>query len=157
MTKIIVEETVNASVSEVWKSWDDFGGIARFAPNLKNSYLLDGSTKTGLGAKRHCDMADGKNFLKEEIIEYIPNEKLVIDIIDGSMPMKSGTATFDLKSLGKNRTKVTMTMDFVPKFGVAGKVMMGAMKPVFRKLLQSMLKGNADYVQYGKIANHQSA
>jgi hypothetical protein len=50
-----------------------------------------------------------------------------------------------------------MTMDFVPKFGVAGKVMMSAMKPKFRSLLQSMLKGNADYVQDGKIANTQLA
>jgi len=153
LTKIIVEEFVNAPIEEVCKSWDDFGAIARFAPNLKKSYLLEGSAKTGLGAKRHCDLADGKNYLQEEIIEYIPNERLVIDIFDGSMPMKSGTAAFDLKSLGSNHTKVTMTMDFVPKFGVAGKVMMSAMKPKFRSLLQSMLKGNADYVQDGKIAN----
>jgi uncharacterized protein YndB with AHSA1/START domain len=157
LTKIIVEEFVNAPIDEVWKSWDDFGAIARFAPNLKKSYLLEGSAKTGLGAKRHCDLADGKNYLQEEIIEYIPNERLVIDIFDGSMPMKSGTAAFDLKSLGSNHTKVTMTMDVSPKFGVAGKVMMSAMKPKFRSLLQSMLKGNADYVQDGKIANTQFA
>ena len=157
VTKIVVEETVNAPIAEVWKSWDDFGSIARFAPNLKASYLLEGSAKTGLGAKRHCDMTDGKNFLQEEIIEYIPHERLVIDIFDGSMPMESGTAAFDLKSLGPNRTQVTMTMDFVPKFGVAGKVMMSAMKPKFRSLLKSMLKGNADYVQHGKIANRQMA
>ena len=70
-------------------------------------------------------MADGKNFLKEEIVEYIPHERLVIDIYDGSMPVESGTAAFDLKALNSGHTKVTMTMDFVPKFGVAGKVMMG--------------------------------
>jgi len=31
------------------------------------------------------------------------------------------------------------------------------MKPKFRSLLKSMLKGNADYVQHGKIANPQMA
>ena len=144
-------------MDQVWKTWDDFGVIVRFAPNLKRSFLIEGSAKTGLGAKRHCDMADGKNFLKEEIVEYIPHERLVIDIYDGSMPVESGTADFDLKALDSGHTKVTMTMDFVPKFGVAGKVMMGAMKSKFRGLLQSMLKGNADYIERGKIANPEMA
>ncbi len=54
-------------------------------------------------------------------------------------------------------TKVTMTMDFVPKFGIAGKVMIGALKPKIRGLLQSMLKGNADYIEHGKVANPEMA
>jgi uncharacterized protein YndB with AHSA1/START domain len=151
--KVVVEEIVAAPIEQVWKTWDDFGVVARFAPNLKKSFLEQGSAKTGLGAKRHCDMADGKNFLKEEIVEYIPNERLVIDIYDGSMPLESGTGAFDLVAMDSNHTKVTMTMDFVPKFGVAGKMMMGAMKPKFRQQLRAMLKGNADYVEHGKIAN----
>ncbi len=155
--KIVVEEIVEAPLEQVWKTWDDFGVIARFAPNLKKSFLIEGSAKTGLGAKRHCDMADGKNFLKEEIIEYIPNKRLVIDVYDGSMPVESGTGAFDLEALDSGRTKVTMTMDFVPKFGVAGKMMMGAMKSKFRGQLQSMLKGNADYIEHGKIANPEMA
>ena len=157
MTNIVVEEIVAAPLDQVWQTWGDFGVIARFAPNLKRSFLVEGSAKTGLGAKRHCDLADGKNFLKEEIIEYIPGERLVIDIYDGSMPMESGTAAFDLEALDSGHTKVTMTMDFVPKFGVAGKVMMGALKPKFRGLLQSMLKGNADYIEHGKVANPEMA
>ena len=63
MTKIVVEEIVAAPLDQVWQTWGDFGVIARFAPNLKRSFLVEGSAKTGLGAKRHCDLADGKTLV----------------------------------------------------------------------------------------------
>ena len=151
--RIVVNQIVAAPIDDVWATWDDFGVVARFAPNLKNSFLVDGSARSGLGAKRQCDMADGKNYLKEEIVEYVPKERLVIDVYDGSMPVESGRGAFDLEPVDSNKTKVTMTMDFEPKFGIAGKFMMGVMKPKFRSQLQSMLKGNAEYIEQGTIAN----
>ncbi len=155
--KIVVNQIVEAPVDQVWATWDDFGVVAKFAPNLSNSFLLEGSAKTGLGARRQCDMADGKNHLKEEIVEYIPGERLVIDVYDGTMPVESGRGSFDLERIDDDTTRVTMTMDFEPKFGLAGKVMMGAMKPMFRSQLQSMLQGNADYIESGKVANRNVA
>lgn len=152
MTKIIVNEIVNAPVAEVWKSWDEFGDIAQFSPNINKSYLLDKSVETGMGATRHCDLSDGKNFLREKIVEYVPNERLKIEIFDSSMPMKSGYAVFALTPLSADRTKVEMTIEMVPKMGIAGKAMMSMMKPRFTKLLQSMLHGNAAYVERGELS-----
>ena len=153
MTKMEVTKTVNAPLAEVWKSWDDFGRIARFAPNLKKSYLLEGSAETGLGAERHCDMADGKNFLRERVVEYVPEKRLKIDIYESSMPMKSGYATFDLAADGADKTTIKMTMVMVPKMGVVGDALMAVMKPRFTALLNTMLSGNAAYVERGVIAN----
>ena len=100
MARVIVRKTVNAHVSRVWDSWDAFGDIDRFNPHLKRSFLLPDSSATGLGAKRQCDMADGKNYVREKIIGYQPERRLEIDFFDGTMPLKSAKATFDFRETG---------------------------------------------------------
>lgn len=96
------------------------------------------------------DMADGKNFVREQIVGYQPQRKIEIDVYDGSLPLKSARASFDFREKGAGRTEVSMTMDFVPKFGIIGALMIPMMKPQFRKMLKSMLDGNAAYVERGQ-------
>ncbi len=97
---------------------------------------------------RQCDMADGKNYVREKVIEYRPHQKLVIDIYESSMPLKKAVASFDFKTRGQ-KTDVTMTIDFTPKFGVLGQLMVPLMKPQLRKMEDALLAGNADYVERG--------
>ena len=148
MPEVIVSQIINAPASEVWKSWDDFANVYKFNPNLKGSHLMTGSRATGLGAKRQCDMIDGKNYIREEILEYVPEKRIVVDIYDGTMPIKSAKASIDLTKLG-NRTKVTMTMSFVPGMGVLGAIMAPLMKRQFTPRLERFLKANANYVEQG--------
>ncbi len=148
MATVSVTRTVNAPIDQVWSSWDDFGAIARFNPNLKGSHLINSSQVSGLGAMRQCDMADGKNYVREKVIEYRPHQKLVIDIYESSMPLKKAVASFDFKTRGQ-KTDVTMTIDFTPKFGVLGQLMVPLMKPQLRKMQDALLAGNADYVERG--------
>ncbi|WP_298359875.1 SRPBCC family protein [uncultured Litoreibacter sp.] len=148
MATVSVTRTVNAPIDQVWSSWDDFGAIARFNPNLKGSHLINSSLASGLGAMRQCDMADGKNYVREKVIEYRPHQKLVIDIYESSMPLKKAVASFDFKTRGQ-KTDVTMTIDFTPKFGVLGQLMVPLMKPQLRKMQDALLAGNADYVERG--------
>ena len=150
MAKVSVTRTVDAPLDKLWASWDDFGAIYRFNPNLKGSFILDGSAKTGLGAERQCDLSDGKNYIQERIVEYAPHRRLVIDVYNGTLPLKSAVASFDLKSLGPDRSEVTMTMEFKPKFGLLGKLMVPMMKPQFRKLLGKLLDGNKAFVERGE-------
>ena len=149
MANVTVTRTVNAPIDQVWPSWDDFGAIAKFNPNLNGSNLINNSQGSGLGAMRQCDMSDGKNYIREKVVEYQPHQKLVIDIYDGTMPLKRALATFNFKTRGQ-KTDVTMSMDFTPRFGLLGKLMVPLMKPQFRKMMASLLKGNADYVETGK-------
>jgi hypothetical protein len=72
MARVVVEQIFKSPISDVWKSWDKFGDIDAFNPNLKRSFLLEGSHSTGLGATRQCDLADGKNYIREKIIAYSP-------------------------------------------------------------------------------------
>lgn len=150
MAEVTVTNVVNAPVSEVWASWDDYGNIVRFNPNLKGSHLLLDGKATGLGAKRQCDLADGKNHIREEIVGYTPLREIVVDIYDGTMPLNSAKATIRFDQQGVSRTKVTMTMEFTPKMGLLGKAMIPIMKPMFRKMLNALLVANAAFVERGE-------
>ncbi len=152
MASVTVEKIVNAPLSELWASWDDFANISVFAPNIAASYLINDSRDTGLGAERQCDLKDGKNYLRERITGYIPQERMEIDIYDLSMPLKNASAVFDFTALDANRSKVKMTMNFTPKMGIIGKMMLPVMKPQFAKLLSGMLAENKKLVEKSVMA-----
>ncbi|SDZ56564.1 Polyketide cyclase / dehydrase and lipid transport [Jannaschia faecimaris] len=147
MPQVVVKEIVNASVSQVWASWDDFGNIEQFNPNLKRSFLIAQSASTGLGATRQCDLSDGKNYIRERIIEYIPGKKMVVDIYDGTIPLKSARAEIELREAGRGKSEVIFTMNFVPKMGLLGLIMVPLMKPEFRKQIGKLLDGNRAFVE----------
>ena len=147
MAEVIVRSVVHASLSEVWSSWDDFGNIERFNPNVKKSFLIDSSKVTGLGATRQCDFADGKNYIQERVIEYVPQKKMVVDIYNGTVPLKSVTAQIELNIVNGNTTEVIFTMNFVPKMGLLGRLLIPLMKPQFRTDIGKLLGGNKTFVE----------
>lgn len=148
MPKIEVSQIVNSPIREVWDSWDDFGSIYKFNPNLKGSHILDGTPSSGIGAGRQCDLKNGKDYILEKVVDHVPERRLVVEIYETSMPIERATATFEFAPRGANRTEVTMTMDYVPK-GVMGRLMTPVMKPMFARLLGKLLQGNADFVERG--------
>ena len=150
MPEITVQTTINASVEDVWKTWDDYGHIEKFNPNLSRSFLLDGSQTTGLGAERQCTLTDGKNYIQERIVEYKPNQRMKVEIFDGTFPLKENFATIDMRQTGPNRTDLHFKMEFVPKYGLLGRLMVPLMKPQFRKLLGKVVEANKAYVERGE-------
>ncbi len=153
MAEITANQIVNAQISEVWASWNDFANIAQFHPGLKNSHLIQGSSETGLGASRQCNFSDGKNFIREKIIGYVPEKQLVLDIYDGTMPLKTAVGTLDFTSVGHNRTKVTMRMIFTPKMGLIGKLLVPVMKKKLVDELGKLLSANAAFIERNTIQN----
>ena len=151
MPSVNITKTVDAPVSEVWNSWDDFANIDKFNPNLNRSFLIDNNGETGLGATRQCNLSDGKNHIQERIVEYQPERKLTVDIYNGTMPLKSARAEVAMRPVGANRTELSFTMTFVPKFGLLGRMMVPLMKPQFRKLLTQLVEGNRAYVEDGVV------
>jgi hypothetical protein len=59
---------------------------------------------SGKGALRHCDVADGKNWLRERVLSVAPNKQIVIDIYESSIPLKSAVGTVDFKSTAENES-----------------------------------------------------
>ncbi len=153
MAHVTSAQTIDAPIEKVFAAWDDFGNIDRFNPAIAKSVLLDGSPATGHGASRQCTLGDGKNFIRERVIEHVPNKRMVIDIYEGSVPLKTAKGTLDFEKFGTDRTKVTMRLDFTPKFGLLGKLMIPMMKPQFAKNVRDMLAGNAAYLERGEVVN----
>ncbi|MEL7098736.1 MAG: SRPBCC family protein [Pseudomonadota bacterium] len=150
MKTVNVEHIVDASIEDVWASWDSFGDVARFHPGIKASRLLAGSTETGLGARRQCDLSNGgKQFVREKIVAYDPPHRMVIDIYEATVPIRSAQATLRLAPLNADRTRVTMKMEFAPGMGLLGKLMSPMMASQFKSTLEKVLKSNADFVTNG--------
>ena len=151
MANVTVYRTIYASLEKVWESWDDFGNIYQFNPNLTHSHLLEESLPKGQGAKRQCDLNDGKNWIREEVVEYIPYQQMTFNIYEGTMPLKSAKATLRFHKVMANRTEISMSMDFEPKMGLLGKLMLPMMKPKFAGMLNALLEGNDAYVTQGQV------
>jgi len=147
MATITVQKLVDAEVGSVWASWDDFANIDAFHPGLRSSHLLGEEQATGLGAVRQCDLADGKTYLRERITRYEQDKKMTVEIYETNAPIRQAQADFDFISVGENQTRVVMTMQFVPKMGLIGRLLTPIMKLQFTKGLSALLDGNAEYVE----------
>ncbi len=157
MASVSVTRTVNAPLDQLWNSWDDLAAMADFNPNLSRSYMVGNSAPTGMGAVRHCDLSDGRNYLKERVIGYEKHRRLVIDIFETSMPMKDAKGIFEFRALGPTRSEVTFTMEFTPPMGLFGKLMLPMMRPQMRKLLAKVVDGNKAYVERGETVQRAAA
>ena len=155
MAKIKLYKRINVAVDKVFECWnDDYSNIYKYNPNLKYSYILsDSPTQNGLGALRQCDMKDGKNWIREKVIKMERDKQLIIDIYEGTLPFKSAIATIDFKKVNQNQTDVTFTMNFKPRMGIFGLILIPLMKKMFKPSLQSLLDGNAKFLESGKQVN----
>ena len=143
MYNITVGKTLNAPRDAVWASWADFGNIAKWHPFVSHSKLLgDPAEPVQLGSRRQCDLADGKNVVRERIVEYTPSERLKIEMYDGTLPMKTVVATASFGAPDAERTRVVLAMDFEPKYGLLGKLMVPVIKRQFRQMFTELLEAN---------------
>lgn len=148
MAKVTTRRTIDAPAADVWESLDDYGGIAKWNENLAASGILPGSAQTGLGAKRQCDLkADGSEYLRETITEYVPGKKLGLVIDDTTMPMKGASCLFEVRPISPTRSEIIFTMDFKPPMGPIGMLMLPMMKPMLRGKMAKALEGNARHVE----------
>ena len=119
MTVHVEAKTVaKAPASVVWEILDDFENVADYTDQVKTSTLASDNT-TGVGAVRQCDLAPFGS-TNEKILEYVPQEKMVIELYDLSgMPIKGALSTFTVKPLGENETELSFSSEVEPKGGIA--------------------------------------
>ncbi|WP_298545788.1 SRPBCC family protein [uncultured Aquimarina sp.] len=155
MINITVTRTMPFSKEEIWAVLDDFENIHLWNPGLTSSHSTSLELPTGKGAQRHCDLTPFGSF-EERITEYVPNEKMVIDIYDGAKlpPIKNMGATIALTELG-NQTNVSFTFKYETK-GLMGKIMNPIMiKPKMAEGTENFLKGLEHYLKNGKKITRQ--
>lgn len=142
MSNIEVTRTIDQPAARVWELLADFQSIAAWNPNLSASYLLDGSQAQGVGASRQCDLADGKNWIRERITDWKEGESYSIDIFEGTMPLASASATLGVRPLGPDRSEAFMRFDYVPKMGVVGRVLdVVVMRKTMTRNINNVLDG----------------
>ena len=152
MAIVTVTRTIDAPPERVFATWsDEFADVYKFHPGLKASHAL--GDRTGQGATRQCDLADGKNWLRERVVRHVPGRELGVDIYESSLPLKSARADIQFEPAGRSRTKVTFTIAFTPGMGPIGFLMTPMMKADFRKTMRKLLDANAAYVERGAQAN----
>jgi ribosome-associated toxin RatA of RatAB toxin-antitoxin module len=153
MHTITVKKFVNAPLNCVWESWDDFGRIERFHPDVSESRLLgDTSSTVGVGTRRECELTDGKNWIREQIVEYTPGKTLAVDVYESSLPVDSMRVTLRFRALKETRTEILLSAEFAARKGLVGKLMTPLLKRQYRPMLTALLNGNADYVENAPCA-----
>lgn len=148
MNTISIDRTISAPVDVVWDSWDDFGNIFKFNPQVQSSNILSSSdVMTGMGARRECNFIDGKNWVREEITDYVEMQRMTISVYDGSLPVKNMLVEIEFRELAHDQTVVKVMAKFEPRMGWVGQILVPLMKRQFRSMLTSLLDGNARYVE----------
>jgi len=143
--------TIDAPIEDVWNALDDFGNVYKFNSHVADSRRIN-DTARGTGAKRQCDLYSGGS-IREEVVESVPGRRQVVDVFDtGPFPLERNIATFDLEAVDDDRTRVSLEMSFVPKYGPIGWVMAHVvMKRRFRMLVGDLLDGLDQHLRTGQL------
>lgn len=142
MADIDQEIIIAAPLGKVWESWDRFGEIAIFNKGLLASSLLPDGPVSGKGARRRCDLKNGKSYLMEEIAEYRVQELMEIVVFDSNLPVKSVQLRLRFSAPGPNTTRITASANFTMKFGLLGRLMKIAARKEFNGDIARLLGYN---------------
>lgn len=116
MRSVHVSRQMTAPRSAVWSVLADFPNISKWNGGVKTSYSTS-EAATGIGAKRHCDLAPVGG-LEETITEWVDGERMVVNIDSASkLPIERAAAEF---TIGDNVTEIHY--EYEPK-GLLGKLM----------------------------------
>ncbi len=158
MNSVTTSRAINSPVGDVWALWADFGNVFEWHPFVSHSYLLgDADQPVGVGTRRQCDMTDGKNSVREEIVEFEPEQKMQVSVYEGTMPLKSALGTIRFSPLSGARTRLEIRMDFEPKFGLIGRLMAPMMRRQFRGMFTQMLETTETEVRARRTADERRA
>lgn len=108
--------------------------------------------QTGMGAQRQCTLYSGGQ-VQERIVSYTPEARSYrLEVVDhGPFPMSHMEVTVAVEPDGEERSRVTFSGGFRPKYGPVGWLMGKAMmKPQFTKLMGQVLDGIDAHLTSGR-------
>ncbi len=151
MPTVRTTRTINASSAKIWTVLSDFSNIQIFHPNVLDVDQLS-QVDRGVGAERRCNFYDGSSAV-EKIISWDDEQQFfTCTVTEIAAPILDVTAGMGVKKIDSDRSEVYIEMNYVPKWGILGKilnvlVMRFAMKSTFNKVL----KGLELHVETGEL------
>lgn len=144
MPTITVTRKTQGSAARVWDLLSDFGAIDAFNPTLKESHLLEGSRKIGLGAERQCTLRDGRNYIHERVVDWQEGRSYRIEVFGGTMPLDDIQAELAVTPVGVE-SELRMTMRYRPRRGLAGRLIEPVLlRPMMRRTMRRVIDGLAE-------------
>ncbi len=119
---------------------------------MQSSNYMDDADKGAINVVRHCKFND-KLFLDEKITDFTNHKSVTIEVIKHNLPMlKHLSATYELKSLGSNKTELSMLSQnsAFPGF------MIHLMKGQLKKSVGQHLFGMKYFIETGKIVDSKN-
>jgi len=86
MTRLANQILIDAPLEKVWAALADFGNVYKMSAGVIKSYSTS-EKKTGLGAKRHCDLANFGAKVEEKIVKWEDKKSMTIDVYESTLPM----------------------------------------------------------------------
>ena len=151
MYTINVTRVIDVPIADAWDAIADFGGIYKFHPLVESSPVTNG-VHSGNGAERTCHFKGG-NAVNERVRDYEEGVGYNVDITDaGSFPLKKASARLEVQPADGDRTEMSFTMHFTPKFGPLGWLMgKTVMKAQFGSILTTVIEGLETHHKTGMV------
>jgi len=147
MSHIRVELPIAAPTETVWPLLADFGAIDVFNPSVSKSRVINGSPASGVGSERQCDLSDGRNWIRERVVEWNEGRSYAVDIYEGTMPIE-GIRTYLGVTPADGGSRGFMDMTYTPKFGLAGRLLDAlVLKTMMRRTMTGVLRGLRDMAE----------
>ena len=137
--------TINHSAASVWKALCSIGTIDQWNPGVEHSFISS-TSETGVGACRRCELG-GKNYLDEEVVEWIPEQKLTMRIVKTNLPFASADIKFELTQVD-DETRVSVTPIYKLKYGIVGSALDKlVVRSQYQKGMKDLLLGLKHHVE----------
>lgn len=136
MNKVTVAQDIPVPSERVWSALADFGNIDRFHPGLTDA-ALKGEQASGVGAVRQCNFKGGGHIV-EKVTDWSDGSSYTIEVTETSLPLKRAKTTMSVTAVDANKSRVSMTIEYVPKYGLIGAVMNALM---MREAMLTQMRG----------------
>jgi hypothetical protein len=156
MSHIEYTAKVHATATAAWAAIADFQNVHRYHPIVERVTQLSEADR-GLGVMRVCHFYDGGS-VKETIIAWSEGESFQVDLTEGSMPFKESRAMMRVVAFDEQNCCVTLSMDYVTKFGPVGKLMDRFMiRSKMSGMFAKVLNGFEYHLETGELVGPEGA
>lgn len=153
MSQSEFKEIINASLEKTWEVlFNQYGEIHIHNPTMEFSEYMNGGSKGELNCVRHCKFSK-KLYLDEKITEVIENKFFKVVVERHNLPLLNEmSATYELTSIGDNKTEVKMTSYSTTSPGF----MIYLMRGQLGKSLKQHLFGLRYFIETGNTVNNKN-